>query len=197
MKKKFILLAIATVVTAYTAILTSCGSKEKEPHDVENVDDLETCCDAGAQDYEYTDAQLFVGSRTKVNMYYLGTKRISPDLVKVEFDLVNCGTEPCFIAMGEGKATVEGKSMPVDEINVNGWFEKKRDYQYETGEHISFVTPDEWRPSMQPGDTYHCYMIFKIPSDVNCINVLSISYSTSSYDWTIIDSATLRPVDII
>ena len=189
--KKLIKCTIALFAAVGISGLCSCSGN------TENADNSAETETAEANRHE--NAQYFQGKRTHVDLYFIGAKRISPEFVRVDFDLVNNSGSNKSIEikekdiMNELYAIVEGKEMPLDEIVVNGWNEKKRDYQYAQRKNLYFVTPDEWQPSMKNGDTYECSLTFKIPSEVSCINELSIQYGTADM-YT--DVVVIKPLDI-
>lgn len=137
------------------------------------------------QEDTYKNAQEFKGEKTKIDLYLLSVKRITPDSVKVEFDLVNNSYGNRYIQMREGDSfykannylEIDGKQMSLEKIYVNGWIEHKRDFQHREDKKISFITPDEWQPSMKQGQTYNCYFIYSVPEDATYINNLGINYN--------------------
>lgn len=155
-------------------LVTACGSNNKTDEVAEEL----------TEENPYENAQEFKGS-SSIDLYFLGVERIAPDSVKVNFDLVNNGYNNRTIYIKEGDSfyhannyiTIDGKQMSLERIYVNGWEEHKRDFQREKGKKIDFMTPDEWQPSMLPGQTYHCYMIYTVPEDATYINELGICYN--------------------
>lgn len=184
----------SVIIVALSLFLTNCGNSSS---------DQTTLADEQVNEPDiYENAQLFNGKNTKVDFYYLGTKRIAPDMIKVEFDLVNHDHINHSITMSEGDsfyqsrcyAAIDGKQMPIDEINVNGWSEKKREHQYIDHKKLFFITPDEWQPSMLPEQTYHCYITYKIPEDATYLNELGFSYGVMEGER--FDSLLLKTIDI-
>lgn len=190
---------ISTAITLLTVASVSCSSGSGS-----NEMSEESPAETAEEKPNYENAQFFQSKNLGIDMYLLGAERISPEMVQVRFDLVNNGKNPRSIVIRDKKYTVlggvsaivEGKDMPLDEINVNGWSEKKREHQYDDNEGIVFITPDEWQPSMQPGDTYHCYINFRIPSDINYINELDMEYGVSTEPTISKETFVIKPLEI-